>query len=89
MSRQVKDWTGFENDHWIIHSKGDYSITQRKYLWLAECKACGDIRERRTQSITRSISCGCLNPPPANKGKGKATKQDLVTGVNLLRVSWV
>lgn len=89
MSRTIRDWSGYENKNWLVHSIDTYSKGSGKWLWLIECKACGNIKPRRTECLTRSVSCGCLNPEPANKGKGRATKQDKVTGINLIKKRWI
>lgn len=84
----AKDWTGFENENWRVHSKGSWCDSQRKYLWVIECLHCGNTKERRTLALKRSKSCGCMNPPPANKGMSKLDDSDKVAGYWLLRKAW-
>ena len=88
MRKGAKDWTGIENENWIVHKIGRYCRKQRKNLWWIECKHCGSLKERRTFCVTRSKSCGCQNPPPVNKGIHKLEDSDRVTGYWLLRKPW-
>lgn len=88
MRKPAKDWTGYENENWKVHGKARFCKKERKTMWLTECKHCGKVGERRSFALTRSKSCGCQNPPPANKGTRKMDESDMVAGYWLLRKPW-
>lgn len=88
MKREPRDWEGYENNNWKVHKRATFCKSQRKWLWIIECKHCGDKKQRRIICLERSVSCGCKRPPPPNKGTSKMDESDKVVGYWLLRKPW-
>lgn len=86
--RESRDWSGYEDNNWLVHRQVGRNDTTNRIVWEIQCKHCKSINVREIRTVQTATSCGCIRKAPSNKGKRVIEDIDKVNGYWLLRKPW-
>ena len=73
MGRKAEDLTGQQFGYLTVLCQSDRKDASRHTYWACRCSLCGNIKEVRSDNLTKEIviACGCYRPKHYKKRRKK------------------